>query len=222
MESNFEKTVIKIGTITVLMALVANYIPVLFLWIAYGAVPPMGDLLMIWAMMLAAFGTSWFVQPISYFGALGAAGSYISWTAGSAAGCRVPAISMAHRVTGTEANTPAGDALGLMALGASVFVTVAITTIFTIIGAGILPFLPEPIKISFNYMLPALFAAVYANLALKHIKLGVWTLAVVFIIFYVYPYTGLPGSLLTLVQVLMGTLVGYVLYLRLRKQSPAE
>lgn len=61
MESNFEKTVIKIGTITVLMALVANYIPVLFLWIAYGAVPPMGDLLMIWAMMLAAFGTSWFV-----------------------------------------------------------------------------------------------------------------------------------------------------------------
>lgn len=134
----------------------------------------------------------------------------------------MPAISMAHRVTGTEANTPAGDALGSMALGASVFVTVAITTIFTIIGAGILPFLPEPIKISFNYMLPALFAAVYANLALKHIKLGVWTLAVVFIIFYVYPYTGLPGSLLTLVQVLMGTLVGYVLYLRLRKQSPAE
>ena len=55
--------------------------------IVYGEIPPVSTLAIIWTMMLAAFGTSWFVQPISYYGGLGAAGSYISWVSGSAAGC---------------------------------------------------------------------------------------------------------------------------------------
>lgn len=219
MDNSFDKAVIRIGTITVLMAIVANFIPVLYLWLVYGEIPPVSTLAIIWTMMLAAFGTSWFVQPISYYGGLGAAGSYISWVSGSAAGCRVPAISMAHKATGTEANTPKGDALGAMALGASVFITVGITTIFTAIGAGILPLLPEAIKVSFNFMLPALFAAVYTGLGQKNKDLGIWILLIAFVIFYVYPYTGLPGSLLTLAQVIMGTFVGYGLYKRLRRKE---
>ena len=58
MDNSFDKAVIRIGTITVLMAIVANFIPVLYLWLVYGEIPPVSTLAIIWTMMLAAFGAT--------------------------------------------------------------------------------------------------------------------------------------------------------------------
>lgn len=122
--SDFNRKVVKIGTITVSCAIVANFLPVLYFWIVYGEIPTLTQLTSIFSMIFAASAVSWIVQPLSYYGGLGMVGTYIAWISGSAADIRLPAINMAQRVTNTEANTPEGDAIGAMALSASVFTTV--------------------------------------------------------------------------------------------------
>ena len=92
-----------------IFAIFANFLPGIYLWLAYDTIPSLNDLIVIWTTMAAAFGVSWFIQPLSYFGSLGTAGSYIAWIAGSAADIRIPAVTMAQKVANVEPNTPKGD-----------------------------------------------------------------------------------------------------------------
>ena len=103
----FNRKVVKIGTITVLCAIVANFLPVLYLWIVYGEIPTGSQLASILSMIFAASAVSWIVQPLSYYGGLGMVGTYISWISGSAADIRLPSINMAQKVTNTEASSGA-------------------------------------------------------------------------------------------------------------------
>lgn len=143
MNSNFNSRVIRLGTITVSAAIIANFIPAVWLWLRYGALPTLTEILTMWGMVTAAFGMSWLVQNLSYYGGLGSVGTYVSWVAGTAADIRMPGMTMAHKVTGTEANTPEGDAIGAMAVSTTVFVSVALISLFSVIGGTILPMLIE-------------------------------------------------------------------------------
>lgn len=73
----FNRKVVKIGTITVLCAIVANFLPVLYLWIVYGEIPTGSQLASILSMIFAASAVSWIVQPLSYYGGSGLVGTYI-------------------------------------------------------------------------------------------------------------------------------------------------
>ena len=85
--------------------------------------------------MASAYGVSWVVQPISYFPILGTAGSYIGWLAGSVGDIRLPAASMAQKVTGVEAGTHEGDVIGTIGTACSVFVSAGMITLFIFIGS---------------------------------------------------------------------------------------
>lgn len=203
----FNKKVIKIGTITVMCAIIANFIPVLYLWLVHGQIPTGDQLVQIFGMVFAASAVSWIVQPLSYYGALGNVGTYIAWIAGSAADIRVPSVTMAQKVTDTEANTPDGDAIGAMALAASVFTTVTIITVFTLIGYKVIPLLPKAITDSFVYMQPALFAAVFVNMAIKNLRAGLPTLIIGLAAYYLLGLTGISKAWLTLIIVAVGMVI---------------
>lgn len=207
MLSDFNKNVVRIGTITVACAIIANYVPVLYLWIFRGYIPPAGDLARLYTTVASAFAVSWIVQPLSYYGGLGMVGSYIAWISGSAADIRMPAITMAQKVSGTEANTPEGDAIGAMALASTVFTTVSIITIFTFIGSAVIPMLPKAVTDSFKFMLPALFAAVYINMAIKNLKAGLPSLAAGLLSCYLLPKMGISAAFITLAVVFLGMII---------------
>lgn len=211
--SEFNRKVVKIGTITVICAIVANFFPVLYFWIAYGEIPSGTQLLSIFSMIFAASAVSWIVQPLSYYGGLGMVGTYIAWISGSAADIRLPAINMAQRVTNTEANTPEGDAIGAMALSASVFTTVAVISLFALVGSQILPLLPEPVTASFTYIQAALFAAVFVNMAVKNLKPGMVTLLFGMFCYYAMKKMGVSSAWQTLVIVIGGLAIA-VLFAR--------
>lgn len=219
----FNRKVVKIGTIPVLCAIVANFLPVLYLWIVYGEIPTGSQLASILSMIFAASAVSWIVQPLSYYGGLGMVGTYISWISGSAADIRLPSINMAQKVTNTEANTPEGDAIGAMALSASVFTTVGIISVFAVVGSRIIPLLPEVITQSFTYMQPALFAAVFVNMAVKNLKPGFTTLALGLLCCFALPQLGLSTAWLTLIVVVGGLVIG-ILFARkgARKTAPGS
>lgn len=207
MLSDFNKNVIRIGKLTVACAIVANFVPVFYIWLVKGYIPTGAKLMELYGLVFASFAVSWVVQPLSYYGGLGMVGSYISWIAGSAADIRMPAITMAQKVSGTEANTPAGDAIGALALASTVFTTVSIITIFTFIGSVIIPMLPKVVTDSFRFMQPALFAAVFVNMAVKNLKAGMPSLAMGLLCCFLLPKLGVPAAVVTLSVVSLGMLI---------------
>ena len=203
----FNKKVVKIGTFTLIAGLLANFAPVLYIWIVKGIIPPISEIVSLYGIVAASFAVSWIVQPLSYYGGLGMVGSYISWISGSAADIRLPAITMAQRVSNTEANTPEGDAIGAMALASTVFTTVTIITIFTFIGSAIIPLLPDAVVESFTFMQPALFAAVFINMAVKNIKSGIPTLIAGLLSCAFLPVIGVKAAFITLIVVILGIVI---------------
>jgi hypothetical protein len=216
----FNSTLIRLGTVTILAGIVANFLPALYIYMRYGAIPPVGDLVKIWLLVGAAFGVAWIVQPVSFFPLIGTSGSYIAWLAGSVADLRTPASTMAQRSVDVETGTLEGDLVSTIAISTSVFVSVAIVTIFTFLGSTLLPLLPAPVKASFNYILPAVFAAVYADLSIKDVKFGLVVLAASIAATILGNKFGVGSAWMYLISVTSGMLLG-VLFFKMKAKTQA-
>jgi hypothetical protein len=216
----FNATLIRLGTVTLLAGIVANFLPALYIYLRYGAVPPVSDLVKIWLLVGAAFGVAWIVQPVSFFPLIGTSGSYIAWLAGSVADLRTPASTMAQRSVDVETGTLEGDLVSTIAISSSVFVSVAIVTIFTFLGSTLLPLLPAPVKASFNYILPAVFAAVYADLSIKDVKFGLVVLATSIAAIMLGNKFGIGTAWMYLISVTSGMLLG-VLFFKMKEKRQA-
>ena len=214
---DFQAQSARIGMFTLIAGLIANFAPALYLAGVLGVMPPVTDLAQIYAVALSAFGVSWLVQPLSFYPMLGIGGSYISWLCGNVADIRVPAATMAQRVAKAEPGSPEGDVMATIGIAGSVFVSVAILTVFTFIGAAIMPLVPKFVTKAFGFILPAVFGAVYAELSRKHFKIGVLTILVGLGITFVAPKIGLPGSMLSIVIIAGGIGVARVMYLAEKK-----
>jgi hypothetical protein len=210
--SEFNKTLISLGMATLCFALIANFIPAVYLFVFHGIIPKFEDILKIWGVAAATYGVSWVVQPIAYYGVLGTSGSYITWVAGSAGDIRLPAAAMAQKVAGVESGTHEGDIMATIGVASSVFVSVAFVTLFTFIGANVLPHLPPFFIKSFSFILPALFAAVYMEVARKDIRAGVGGIVVAMLLTYIGIQLKAPGWAMTLIIVASGVVVNRILY----------
>ena len=165
------------------------------------------------------FGVSWLVQPLTFFSMMGTSGSYIGWLAGSVADLRCPAVTMAQKVSGYEAGTPEGDVISTIGIAGSVLVSVSMITLFTVIGANIIDALPAFIKASFKVILPAVFGAVYAELASKYLKMGAATIAVAIGLSFLALKFGMPGWLLNIAIIGAGIIIARIQYLSEAKRS---
>lgn len=216
---DYKKRIIKSGQIALVLCIIANFIPGIYLWIAHGIMPTLQDLLQLWLLAAGAFGVSWVVQPIAYFGAIGTAGTYLSWVVGSVVDIRLPAALMAQKMAGVDPNSEEGEVISTLAIAVSVFVSVGMITLFTIIGVQIIPYFPPFITGSFNYILPALFGAVYINLAKRNMRMGIGTLVVAIIILIAMSFTSIPGALVNLLVVILGMVVARIVYVSDRNKQ---
>ena len=210
---NFQDQSARIGMFTLVAGLIANFVPALYLAGVVGVMPQFTDLVQIYAVALSAFGVSWIVQPLSFYPMLGIGGSYISWLCGNVADIRVPAATMAQRVAGAEPGSPEGDVMATIGIAGSVFVSVAILTLFTFIGAAIMPMVPKFVTKAFGFILPAVFGAVYAELSHKHFKIGMMTIVLGLAITFIAPKIGLPNAMLTILIIAGGVAMARVVYL---------
>lgn len=208
----YEKKMVQLGTITMLLAIVGNFLPVAYLAIFKGLCPTPGQIMQIWGLAAATYGISWVIQPISYYPALGAGGSYIGWISGSVGDMKMPSIAMAQKISGYEAGTPEGKCISTIAVVGSIFTSFTIVTIFTIIGNVVLPLLPEAVKFAFTFTLPALFAAIYIQMLPKSFKGSIATLIVAAVIFYIVKTTGVNTGFATLGACVGGMICCYFTY----------
>lgn len=91
-KERWEKPVNRIGTLTIVLCILATFVPGLYLIIRYDAW--LGWAAFRGALLLGVvyFGVNWIVEPLAYYPALGNAGTYLSWLAGSVAQQRIPRL----------------------------------------------------------------------------------------------------------------------------------
>ena len=150
---------------------------------------------------------------------LGTAGSYIGWLAGSVGDIRLPAASMAQKVVGVEPGTHEGDVIGTIGTACSVFVSAGMITLFIAIGSYVVPNLPQFVTDSFNNILPALFGAIYVDIARKDIRAGVCGFIAGAAILFLGGKLGINNGILTVLIVLSGILINRVFFVMDKKKA---
>lgn len=216
MNNAFIKKCNKIGVITMCIAMIFNFLPALYMQIAYpDEAPTLSQILAVWGLAAAAYGTTWITQPITFYPSLGPAGTYISNLAGSNADIRIPAMSSAQKAANVEAGTPEGDAISTIGVSSSVFVSFAMVTLFTFIGQAVIPLFPAFVKTAFTYVLPALFGAIYADMSKKNLKTGILTLIASIILFIICP--SFLSSFKSLITVILGGVCARIIFVSEKK-----
>lgn len=215
--NEYNQKSIKIGIATVAAAIVANFAPGIYFYFATGFIPSFPEIVKIFSVAATAFAVSWFLQPVTFYTMMGLSGSYIGWVTGNCAGIRCPAITMAQKVAGYEAGTPEGDVMATLGVSASAFLTVAMISFFCFVGVNIIDSLPPFIKAGFKYILPAVFGAVYMQLCMKHLAVGLATIALAVGQVYAYGVMGVPGWITNVMLILTGVVAAYVIEVKLAK-----
>lgn len=215
----YNQKMVRIGRISMGLAIIANFIPAVYVGMRYGEMPAWSTILQIWGLVAATYGISWIVQPIAYYGTLGTAGSYIGWLAGSVGDIRMPAATMAQKIAGVEGGTHEGDVIGTVGTCCSVIVSASMITLFTLIGSKVIPLLPTFITDSFAHILPALFGAIFVEIAHKDLRTGAGTIIASLLILFFGSKMGVPGGILTVLIVLAGILVTRFFFVQDKKKA---
>ena len=218
-QMSFNDRMNRVGIITVSGAVIANFVPVFYLWWNHGVVPTLPDIIKIWAVAAAAYGVSWIVQPLSFFAVVGTAGQYISWVAGTVSTIRVPASAMAQKSAEVEPGTPEGDVISAIGIATSVFVSVSVVTLFVFIGSWVLPMLPPLIHKAFKYILPAIFGALFVSLSERYLKVGASTFIAALAITIAAGVFKIPNWLIGILIIGSGILLARLFYKLANKEA---
>lgn len=152
----------RVGTVIALLYMVS--IPFIVLTV-YDSVPALTDVLNISTfsilMIYIPVGIS---EALTYTPILGAS-SYLTFITGNIMNLKVPCAINAIKLSGTEQNTPEGDAVASVAVAASSIMTVCILAIAALLSAQISPIFELPaVKTASEYIIPALFGSLTLGL----------------------------------------------------------
>ena len=162
----------KIGKTIGVIALLVSFFPAIVLAVVYGLIPDWGALVTCVISATVGFGFLWFIEPISYYPVLGPVGTYMAFVSGNISNMRVPCASMAQVSAGVEPGTDKGSIIATIGMGVSIIINTTILTVGVIGGQAILSALPESITSALNYLLPALFGALFVQFGIKNLKLS--------------------------------------------------
>ena len=187
----------KIGKITGYLGVLLSFTPALVLAVVYGILPKPAALLTAFISGASAFGVLWFVEPISYFPVVGAAGTYMAFLSGNISNMRIPSARMAQVAADVEPGTEKGSVVATLGMAASIVINVSVLTIGAILGTSVLSMLPDTIKAALNYLLPALFGALLVQFGMKMKKHSVIMVVCAIILYFMIGmgyFNWLPGA----------------------------
>ena len=187
----------KIGKITGYLGVLLSFTPALVLAVVYGILPKPAALLTAFISGASAFGVLWFVEPISYFPVVGAAGTYMAILSGNISNMRIPCASMAQVAADVEPGTEKGSVVAPLGMAVSIVINVSVLTIGAILGTSVLSMLPDTIKAELNYLLQALFGALLVQFGMKMKKHSVIMVVFAIILYFMIGmgyFNWLPGA----------------------------
>lgn len=172
--SEYDRKVHRWGRISMAIALVAMYLPVLGICLRY-------DVAVDWSAVgagvltvLAAFGVNQIVEPFTFAPMLGAGGTYIGFTTGNVSQTKIPCVVSCQEIMGVEMGTKEGDVVATLAVGTCSLVTTLEVALGVALVHVIYPILTSPVLApGFNNVLPAVMGAMLAQRFLAGWKVAI-------------------------------------------------
>ena len=194
----------KITTMGLLIALSIILTRVASLRIAIGGVEGirigLGGLPIILGGVIFGPLTGGIIGAFSYFPILGIPGTYLSFLAGNISNLRLPCSAIAQESAGVAKGSDEGSIISTIAISVSIIVNTVILLFGAIGLTALVNNLPPNILSSFDYILPAIFGAIFGQFLIRSYLLG----AIALIMGIILNFTGIfPnwGNLLFLVFV---------------------
>lgn len=197
--------IIKIGKLTSLLAVLVSFGPALVLAAFYGIIPPWGAVGQAFINIAGAVGVIWIIEPISYFPILGVPGNYLAFITGNISNLRVPSATAAQNATGLTPGSHEGTIIATIGMAVSVVVNIVILAVGVFAGNAILSLLPDNVLSALNFLLPALFGALFVQFAIAKLKLAPIAL-IIAIGLTVLSQRGITPSFLTTLIAVFGTM----------------
>ena len=167
---------------------------------------------MAWSMVALSFGAFYFVEPISYYAALGMSGTYLSFLSGNIGNMRVPVAAMALESTDSQPGTLQAEVASTMAICGSIITNLVFTTMAAVVGAAVVAMLPEFIVDALTkYAAAAIFGGTFGNFAIKYPKVAVFSLGLPLAVKLT---VGVPAWLLIVISVFGSLAVARFFYVR--------
>ena len=153
------------------------FLTTLYLWVKYGALPPVKNIITGWFLVVSVYGSYYFIEPISYFPVLGVSGTYMSFLSGNIGNMRVPCAAVAQEALKVEPGSKKAELVATLGIAGSIITNLIVVTIAAIAGNGIMQILPPVVVKAFDYVLPSIFGSMFAMFAVKYPKYGAFAIS---------------------------------------------
>ena len=172
--SAYDRKIHRWGRISMLMALVAMYFPVLGVCLRYGVSIEWAAVGTGVLTVLAAFGMNQIVEPFTFAPMLGAGGTYIGFTTGNVSQTKLPCVTSCQEIMGVEMGTKEGDVVATLAVGTCSLVTTLEVALGVALLQVIYPIISSPVLApGFDNVLPAVMGAMLMTRILIDWRIGI-------------------------------------------------
>lgn len=208
----------KYGKLTNWIGVLLSFGPALVLALAFGIMPPPSAILAGFMGIAAAVGVNWIVEPISYFPIIGTPGTYMAFISGNISNLRVPCSAVAQKVAEVEPGSEEASIISTLGIAVSIVVNTVILLLGVILSSAILSKMPKSVFTALGFLLPTLFGAIFAQFALRKLKLAPVSLALALILTFmlkggVFKFLpGTPSYVVTLGSVFGSIAIAVALY----------
>lgn len=211
-ENDYLPYIIKTGRLTNWLGCLLAFAPAIVLALVFGIIPPVSAILNGFIAISSAVGVIWFVEPISYFPIIGVAGTYMAFISGNIGNLRIPCAMVAQKVAKVEPGTNEGSIIATLGMAVSIVVNTSILTIGVIAGANVLSRMPASVIAALQFLLPALFGAIFMQFAVRKLKLAPIVLAICLLMALGVRHGYVPSYLSTITAVFLSIVIGISLY----------
>lgn len=206
------------GKLTNWLGVLFSFGPALVLAIGFGIMPPPSAIIAGFLGIAAAVGVNWIVEPISYFPIIGTPGTYMAFLSGNISNLRVPCSAVAQKVAEVEPGSEEASIISTLGIAVSIVVNTVILLLGVFLSNAILSKLPKSVFTALGFLLPSLFGAIFAQFALRKLKLAPISLALALILTFMLRaglfkfLPGMPNYVVTLGSVFGSIAIAVALY----------
>ena len=184
-----------------------------------GAMPDIGAA----ARSFLAVGLVWLVSSVVeflvYTPMLGSGGSYLAFITGNLINMKIPCAINARDLAGVKAGTKENEIVSTLSIAVSSLVTIVVLAAGVLLLQPLQPILQSPsLQPAFDQVVPALFGAMAYKYYRNNLRLAVWPLALMSLVFILLPALQSQTSILILPG---GALAILLAWLRYRKEKAA-
>ena len=187
-----------------------------------GAYPDLGAT----ARGFLSVGLVWTVSSVAefliYTPMLGAGGGYLAFITGNLINMKIPCAVNARDLAGVRTGTPENEIVSTLSIATASLVTIVILALGVLLLIPLQPVLQSPaLQPAFDNVVPALFGAMAYKYYRKNMKIALWPLVLMSMLFILVPGLLSSTSFMILPSGAIAIGVAYFRYRRSRKETAA-